>query len=111
LNAVALRTLHHEVGIPWALDALWDATLVQVALSLLWTTIALAAMVVANRLAARGGWIAGAALLAIVVAKLFVVDLSRVGSIERIVSFIGVGVLLLAVGYFAPVPARRVPAG
>jgi uncharacterized membrane protein len=111
LNAVALRTLHHEIGIPWALDALWDATLVQVALSLLWTTIALAAMVVANRLAARGGWIAGAALLAIVVAKLFVVDLSRVGSIERIVSFIGVGVLLLAVGYFAPVPARRVPAG
>jgi uncharacterized membrane protein len=110
LNAVALRTLHHEVGIPWALDALWDATLVQVVLSLLWTTIALAAMVVANRVAARSGWVAGAALLAIVVAKLFVVDLSRVGSIERIVSFIGVGVLLLAVGYFAPVPARRAPA-
>jgi len=110
LNAVALRTLHHDVGIPWAVDALWNATLVQVVLSLLWTTIALAAMVVANRLAARGGWIAGAALLAVVVAKLFVVDLSRVGSIERIVSFIGVGVLLLAVGYLAPVPARRAPA-
>jgi uncharacterized membrane protein len=78
-------------------------------LSLLSTTIALAALV-ANRVAARSGWVAGAALLAIVVAKLFVVDLSRVGSIERIVSFIGVGVLLLAVGYFAPVPARRAPA-
>jgi uncharacterized membrane protein len=110
LNAVALRTLHHAFGIAWNFDVLWDATLVQVVLSLLWTTIALATMVVANRLALRSGWVVGAALLAAVVVKLFIVDLSRVGSIERIVSFIGVGVLMLAVGYFAPVPARRAAA-
>jgi uncharacterized membrane protein len=110
LNAIALRMLHHWYGIDWSAHALWNATLVQVVLSLLWTAIALAAMVVANRVRARVGWIGGAALLTIVVAKLFVVDLSRVGSIERIVSFIGVGVLLLAIGYFAPVPARRVEA-
>ncbi|MGZ9188259.1 MAG: DUF2339 domain-containing protein, partial [Candidatus Binatia bacterium] len=47
---------------------------------------------------------AGAGLMAIVVAKLFFVDLSNVGGIERIVSFIGVGLLMLVVGYFSPVP-------
>jgi uncharacterized membrane protein len=41
-----------------------------------------------------------------VVAKLFVVDLSNVGTIARIVSFIGVGVLMLVVGYFSPVPPK-----
>ena len=46
-------------------------------------------------------------LLAVVVAKLFFVDLSQVGGVERIVSFMGVGVLLLIIGYMAPVPPRR----
>jgi len=107
LNAIALRTLHHWFGIDWSFRALWETTLVQAVLSLLWTLIALAAMVIANRARARSGWVVGAALLAVVVAKLFVVDLSRVGSIERIVSFIGVGLLLLLIGYLAPVPAQK----
>ena len=106
-NAIVLRTIHHWNGVPWRLDALWHSTLAQAALSLLWTVIALAVMVFANRRAARTGWIAGAALLAVVVVKLFVVDLSRAGGIERIVSFIGVGALLLLIGYLAPVPTGR----
>jgi uncharacterized membrane protein len=36
--------------------------------------------------------------------KLFLVDLSRIGSIERIVSFVGVGLLMLIVGYLSPIP-------
>jgi uncharacterized membrane protein len=51
--------------------------------------------------------VAGAALLAVVVVKLFFVDLSQVGGVERIVSFMGVGVLLLVIGYVAPVPPRQ----
>ena len=49
-------------------------------------------------------WFAGLSLLAVVIAKLFFVDLSTVGSIERIVSFIGVGLLMLVVGYYSPLP-------
>jgi uncharacterized membrane protein len=49
-------------------------------------------------------WIAGSGLLAIVVIKLFLVDLSRIGSIERIISFVSVGVLMLVLGYFSPLP-------
>jgi uncharacterized membrane protein len=47
---------------------------------------------------------AGAALLAVVVAKLFFIDLSHVGALARIVSFLGVGVLMLVIGYLSPLP-------
>ena len=106
-NAIVLRTIHHAYGVPWRIDALWHSTLVQTSLSILWTVIALAVMVFANRRSARGAWIAGATLLGIIVIKLFVIDLSRIGGVERIVSFIGVGVLLLVIGYVAPVPPIR----
>jgi len=53
-------------------------------------------------------WITGAALMAIVVVKLFLIELSNSGGIARIASFIIVGVLLLLVGWFAPVPPKAV---
>ena len=43
-------------------------------------------------------------MLGVVVVKLFTVELADRGGLYRIVSFIGVGLLLLIVGYFAPVP-------
>jgi uncharacterized membrane protein len=52
----------------------------------------------------------GAVLMGVVVAKLVFVDLSHLSGIERIVSFIGVGVLMLVIGYFSPVPPRKVEA-
>jgi uncharacterized membrane protein len=63
-------------------------------------------MVLGNRRGYRRAWVAGAVLLGVVVAKLFAVDLAQVGGVGRIVSFIGVGVLLLVIGYLAPVPPR-----
>lgn len=109
LNAVLLRTLHHWVGIPFRLEQMLQSTLVQACLSLFWTTLALGAMLFATRRSLRPLWLVGGALLAVVVVKLFLVDLSRVGTVERIVSFIGVGLLLLVIGYFAPVPPKRPP--
>jgi uncharacterized membrane protein len=50
----------------------------------------------------------GAALLVVVVAKLFLIDLSGVGTIERIVSFVGVGLLMLILGYFSPLPPAAI---
>ena len=42
--------------------------------------------------------------------KLFLVVLSRGGSIERIVSFVVVGGLMLVIGYFSPLPPAAAPA-
>jgi uncharacterized membrane protein len=109
ITALALRTVHHAGGVAYALGPMWRSALAQATLALLWTVCALATMVWANRRAERAGWIAGAVLLGAVVVKLFAVDLSRAGTVERIVSFIGVGLLLLLIGYLAPVPARKEP--
>jgi uncharacterized membrane protein len=38
---------------------------------------------------------------------LFLVDLSHIGTIERIVSFVGVGLLMLVIGYFSPLPPAQ----
>ena len=107
INAIALRCIHFWYDVPYTAHALWRSTLVQATLSLLWSTIALATMAWATRRQRRLPWMAGAALLGVVVAKLFLVELAQVGTITRIVSFIGVGLLLLLIGYLAPVPPRK----
>ena len=49
----------------------------------------------------------GAGLLGATLLKLFLVDLSNRGGAERIVVFIAVGLLMLVVGWFAPLPPAR----
>lgn len=107
LNALLLRTLHQWFGIVLNLEALMASTLVQTSLSLFWTVLALITMLIAARKRNRLVWLVGAALLGVVIAKLFLIDLSRIGSVERIISFVGVGLLMLIVGYFSPLPPAR----
>ena len=106
-NGILLRSLHHYADIPYRLETMLRSTLVQTAFSVFWSVLALGAMVFSNRRRIRSLWVCGAVLLAVVVVKLFVIDLSKISGIERIVSFLGVGVLLLVIGYFAPVPPPR----
>jgi uncharacterized membrane protein len=107
LNAVLLRTLHQSFGVALQVDQLMASTLVQTSISLFWAVLALAAMMIATRKRNRMVWLVGAVLLGIVIAKLFLIDLSRIGSVERIISFVGVGLLMLIVGYFSPLPPAR----
>ena len=79
---------------------------VQTGLTLLWTALALVLMWVAARRDMRRVWLVGAVLLAVVVVKLLVIDLSGSGTVARIVSFIGVGALMLVIGYVAPLPGH-----
>ena len=72
----------------------------------IFSLLALAAMVIATRRGLRALWMVGAALLAVVVAKLFLIDLANTGTVERVISFIGVGTLVIVVGYFSPVPPK-----
>jgi uncharacterized membrane protein len=106
MNGILIRSLHHWADLPFSLPAMLSSRLVQASFSLLWMLLAMAAMVVATRRALRPLWIAGAALMGIVVGKLFLVDLSGIGTVERIVSFIGAGLLMLLIGYLSPVPPR-----
>lgn len=107
LNGMLLRSLHHWADVPYRWDDMLRSVLVQTSLSIFWTLLAFAMMWLAAKKVLRPLWFVGAALMAVVVAKLFLIDLSNIGGIERIVSFIGVGVLMLAIGYLAPLPTVK----
>ncbi len=107
ISSTVARACHLWGGVPWEPSALQNSMLVQSSLSIVWGTIAIGLMIFANRSGVRWVWIAGAALIALVIGKLFLVELAAHGSVERIISFIGVGLLLLLVGYFAPLPPRQ----
>ncbi len=107
ITAVLLRSLHHWAEIPYRAQPLFDSFLVQASLSVFWTLVAMGLMLAAARLGRRILWLTGSGLLALVVMKLFVVDLAAGGTLERIVSFVAVGLLLVAIGYFAPLPPRK----
>ena len=104
LNAALLRTIHHWAGVPFELQVMLRSTLVETSISIFWAVLALTTMLAATRTGARAVWLTGAGLLGVVIAKLFLVDLSHIGTIERIVSFVGVGLLMLVIGYFSPLP-------
>lgn len=104
INIVALRAVHHFAGVNYAYDDLWDSVVVQMALSILWTLCALATMDLSRRKQERRVWLIGAGLLGLVVLKLFTKDLTGSGTLARILSFMVVGGLMLAIGYLAPMP-------
>ncbi|MEO7336484.1 MAG: DUF2339 domain-containing protein [Caldimonas sp.] len=107
LNAMLVRGFHHYAGVPYRIDA-WTASLaVQTGITLLWTATALVLMWFSAHRSARVAWMVGAGLLAAVVVKLLLVDLSGSGTVTRIVSFIGVGALMLVIGYVAPLPTKE----
>lgn len=89
----------------WASGA-WSVAGVQTGLTILWTVMAMALMFLANKKAIRLVWFAGMALLALVVAKLVLIDMSNTSAVLRVVSFIGAGLLMLIIGYLAPLPPK-----
>lgn len=108
VNGIWVRTAHHFMGVPWDYATLSDPT-VLTGFSILWTLIAMGLMLYAKRAGQRLPWLSGAVLLGVVVAKLLFVDMSQAEGIARIASFIGVGVLMLLIGYFVPLPPRKGP--
>ncbi|GAB6192274.1 hypothetical protein JCM39068_20230 [Desulfocastanea catecholica] len=107
VNSVVARSVHFYVGIPYDIVSLYCSAIFQGALAALWGPGALAITAWAARKGSRPLWRAGATLLTMVVLKLFVVDLSGMATIARIVSFLLIGILMLIIGYFSPLPPKK----
>ena len=107
LNAALLRTLHHWADVPFNMHSMMNSVLVQTSISIFWSVLALTLMRYATQKQQRPLWIIGSMLMAAVVLKLFTVDISGIGSLERIISFIGVAILMLIISYIAPLPAKQ----
>ena len=104
LNFTLFRMAHHWFGISWDITAMYDSNLVQTAVSILWAFTGVLLTLFGSHKNKRLIWLMGAVLLGFVVLKLFVIDLSALGSLGRIISFLVVGALLTSIGYFAPIP-------
>ncbi|OAM28417.1 hypothetical protein A7P95_05505 [Eikenella longinqua] len=107
VSGAVLRLWYFYMGVEWTLPGIMASFGLQAALSIVWASAAIGLMVSGHRSGRRIRWMAGAGLMGVVVLKLFTVELGGSGGIARIVSFIGVGLLLLLVGWFAPVPPRE----
>ncbi|XID75343.1 DUF2339 domain-containing protein [Alkanindiges sp. WGS2144] len=104
LTGLIIRTLHQWAGTPLWLYGAWHNDLVQTSLTIVWSLCALVLTGLASRYAWREVWLVGIVLLVVVVAKLLLIDLSNAATLARIISFIGAGLMMLLIGYIAPLP-------
>ncbi len=105
VTMIALRGVHYYHGEPWG-PGILDSRVAQTTLTVLWALLGVSAWVYGSRRGRWSVWLSGAIIMGVVLAKLILVDRSYIGDLAGIVSFIAVGLLLTAVGYFAPSPPR-----
>ncbi len=101
---IVLRALHMYLGTPFNELALWKNGTVQLSLTLLWVSLAFMTMSLASRKQLRSVWILGGSILVIVTLKLVLFDLSHIGTLTRVISFLGAGFVMLVIAYIAPIP-------
>ncbi|WP_434027360.1 DUF2339 domain-containing protein [[Pseudomonas] boreopolis] len=106
VTVTVLRSVHHWGGIAWN-GALLSSSLAQTSLTVTWSILGVIGWVLGSRRGQRGVWLAGALLMALVLAKLVLVDRQHLGNLLGIGSFIAYGLLCTAVGYLAPAPPRQ----
>ncbi|RNE89120.1 DUF2339 domain-containing protein [Marichromatium sp. AB31] len=110
LNLVLLRALHHAWGVDYRVAALLDSAPTQMVLSVSWGLCAVVLLLGARRWRSRALWFGAAAVLTLAVVKLFAIDLAARGGVERIVSFLAVGGLMMGIGWLTPLPPRATTA-
>lgn len=107
-TVIAARAVSWYTYCPYTPLALIRSPVFQAALSILWGSIALGMVLAASRVfRQRRLWFAGAALLALTLCKLLLFDLADRQTVSRIVSFLFLGLLMLGMGYFCPLPPKR----
>jgi len=110
LSFGTLRGVHHLAALPWS-PSLLDSMVAQASLTVVWSLVGMGAWIIGSKRRSRGTWLAGAVLMAIVLAKLALIDRRYTGDLPGIVSFLAFGVLCLIVGYIAPSPPKQTDAG
>lgn len=106
-NGILLRGLVFVTDIDWSSYAIINSKVIQTVLAIIWAITALVTMVMATRNTSRSQWFIGGVLLAVVIAKLFLIDTSLSSGLLRALAFIGVAILILLIGYFSPLPPRK----
>lgn len=104
---MVLRALHVYFATPYNSLVVWQNATVQLCLTLLWVGLAFIAMSIASRQLLRPLWVLGGSILVIVTLKLVLLDLSHIGTLTRVISFLGAGFVMLIIAYIAPIPEQK----
>ena len=107
ITSVVAHSVHFYAGVRFDERAMLRSEVFQASISIVWTLLAFGIMWMATKKQIRKLWFVGTGLLALVVVKLFMVDLADSGAVARIVSFITVGILMLLIGYLSPIPPKE----
>ncbi len=108
LNSLVAHVVHFYTGVRYAMGPMFESSIFQTSITIVWTVTAFAVMGLGSRFLQRKLWFVGAGLLAAVVIKLIIIDLSDLGTVTRIISFMSVGILMLVIGYVTPVPPKSI---
>jgi len=106
-NSIVLRCLSQTFDISWSTFNLWHNNIVQMTLSLLWMLSAVILIAIGHRYSLRKIWFCGQLMQMIVIIKLIFVDIREIDGLLRAFAFIGVALLMLLIGYFAPLPPKQ----
>ncbi|MDB1124079.1 DUF2339 domain-containing protein [Vibrio algarum] len=101
------RGVSHYTLASYDLFSLWHSGVFQAGLAILWSVIAMMATGIGSRFGSVRIWWVGAILFAVTVLKLLVLDLSNRDTIVMVFAIIFVGVVMVLVGYFSPMPKSR----
>ena len=107
ITSVVAHAVHFYADVRFDDRAMLRSEIFQASISIVWTLLAFGIMWMAAKKQYRKLWFIGTGLLAIVVIKLFMIDLADSGAVARIVSFITVGILMLLIGYLSPIPPKE----
>lgn len=107
LNGVLGRSYSHWLGLDAHTSQWWQYSGLQGLYSLVWASLALILMRWASHKHNHRVWLAGAVLLAVTVVKLFIIDLANSDTLGRIISFMGVGLLMWLAAWLAPWPKQN----
>ena len=102
ITSILARSIHFYAGIPWHMVSSSDAF--NVGLFIFWALYGILHIITGHRKKSRPPWIAGAILVVADIAKLILLDMRDIGAIPRILSFFAAGIVLLFIGWAAPLP-------
>lgn len=103
---IVLRALHVYLATPLDTSLIWSDAIIQLSFTLLWATLALITMRFATSKQIKALWILGSSILCIVTFKLVLLDLSHIGTLTRVISFLAAGLIMLIIAYIAPMPTN-----
>ena len=102
LTAIVARCSYYFLGIPYY--RVFDSGKFHLMLLIFWGLYGIGHILAGYKMKKRKIWFAGAVLTVVDIVKLLIIDLAHTGTITRIVSFFIAGLLLLFIGWVAPLP-------